>query len=363
MFVAALQQQYFGTSVAQWVGAALVTLVVTGILRTITRVIDARLSDSAPKTDSLVDDVVLDMARRTFFLFQFAMGVAAASWLLSVPDHWDQRIRTAVVLLAILQGGVWSGGIVNYLVIALLDRRGGAQDPAQRTGRAVLRSLGLAVVWATVLLLCLDNLGVSVTTLIAGLGVTGIAVALATQQITSDLFASVSILVDKPFVVGDFINVDTLYGTVDRIGVRSTRLRSLSGETIVFANSDLSKSRVRNFANLAERRVVFTFTLQADTKIDQALAVAAALRHIIENLPKTRFDRSHWAGFTDHGLSFEAVYYVLDGNYITYMDLQQAINAALLHRLRTDGVHLAAVGTPIRVLEPQLAVDPSRLPP
>ncbi|KAK1548338.1 hypothetical protein Q3G72_027732 [Acer saccharum] len=286
MLTQLLQTQYSDTTVAQWLAAAIVTLVVTFVLRSITRVVHTRLADSAPQTDSLVDDVVLDMARRTFFVFQLAMGVAASSWFLNVPQHWDERIRMGVMLLAILQAGVWGSGIVNYVIVALLDRRGSPNDAAHRTGRAMLRFLGLAIVWSSVLLLSLDNLGVSVTTLIAGLGVTGIAVALATQQIFGDLFASVSILLDKPFLVGDFINLETFYGTVERIGIRSTRLRSLSGECLIFANSDLSKSRVRNFADLKERRIVWNFGLRHDTPVEKPSKSALSCRLLSEKFPR-----------------------------------------------------------------------------
>lgn len=347
MLTQLLQTQYFDTTIAQWLAAATVTLVVTFVLRSITRVVHTRLADSAPQTDSLVDDVVLDMARRTFFVFQLAMGVAASSWFLNVPQHWDERIRMGVMLLAILQAGVWGSGIVNYVIVALLDRRGSPNDAAHRTGRAMLRFLGLAIVWSSVLLLSLDNLGVSVTTLIAGLGVTGIAVALATQQIFGDLFASVSILLDKPFLVGDFINLENFYGTVERIGIRSTRLRSLSGECLIFANSDLSKSRVRNFADLKERRIVWNFGLRHDTPVEKAEQVGAIVQAIIRKIPKARFDRAHWSGFSETALLFEVVYYVLHPDYPVYMDVQQAINGQLLRALHAQGLSFAQ-GTPIR---------------
>lgn len=345
------RMQYFDTSVAQWIAAAVVTLVVTFVLRAITRIVHLRLADTAPQTDSLVDDVVLDMARRTFFVFQLAMGVAASSWFLSVPEHWDQRIRTGVTLLAILQAGVWGSGIVNYLIVALLDRTGSPNDAAHRTGRAMLRFLGLAIVWSAVLLSSLDNLGVSVTTLIAGLGVTGIAVALATQQIFGDLFASVSILLDKPFLVGDFINTETFFGTVERIGIRSTRLRSLSGESIIFANSDLSKSRVRNYADLKERRIVWNFGLRHDTPVDKAGQVGAMVHGIIAKIPKARFDRAHWSGLSETALLYEVVYYVLSPDYPVYMDVQQALNGQLMRALHAEGLAFAQ-GTPIRWVPP-----------
>lgn len=344
-----LRLEYLDTSVAQWIAAVIVAFMVTSLLRLTTRVMHSRLKEAVPHSDHVWDDIVLDMVRNTYFLFQAAMGVAAASWLLSVPPHWDARIKMMVVLLAILQGAIWASAIVNRF-IELVTVRHHPKNNTIRTEYSMIRYAGLAIVWAVASLLVLDNLGVSISTLLAGLGVTGIAVALATQQVMGDLFASLSILLDKPFLLGDSITVDAYSGTVERIGMRSTWLRSSTGERIVFANSDLSKSRIRNSATQKERRVTMGFGLRYDAPAEHIKQAAEIVRTSIQKTPKTRFDRAHWIAFGQDALSFEAVYFVLDGAYNVYMDAHQNILTEILAQFRQNNIVLAE-GQAIRCLD------------
>jgi small-conductance mechanosensitive channel len=187
----------------------------------------------------------------------------------------------------------------------------------------------------------LDNLGVNVTALVTGLGVGGIAVALAVQNVLGDLFASLSIVLDKPFVLGDFVVVDDLLGSVEHIGLKTTRLRSLWGEQVVFSNSDLLKSRLRNFGRMAERRVSLDIGVTYQTPRAVLQAIPAIIREAIEEQVATRFDRSHFKGFGDSALTFESVYYVLSPDYNRYMDIQQAINLRIYERFESQGIGFA----------------------
>jgi small-conductance mechanosensitive channel len=177
--------------------------------------------------------------------------------------------------------------------------------------------------------------------LIAGLGVGGIAVALAAQNILGDLFASLSIVVDKPFVVGDFIVIDDFLGTVDRIGLKTTRLRSLSGEQLIFSNADLLKSRIRNYRFMRERRIVFSFGVEYETPLPALETIPGTVREIIEAQERTRFDRAHFKSYGASALDFEVVYYVLVPEFNTYMDIQQAINFELFRRFADAGIGFA----------------------
>jgi small-conductance mechanosensitive channel len=197
------------------------------------------------------------------------------------------------------------------------------------------------VVWAAVLLLLLDNLGVNVTTLIAGLGVGGIAVALAAQNVLGDLFASLSIVLDKPFVVGDFIAVADFMGSVEHVGLKTTRLRSLSGEQVIFSNTDLLGSRIRNYGRMFERRVVSSIGVTYQTPAAKLRRIPEIIREIVQGQSKVRFDRAHFHKLGDSSLGFEFVYYVLTADYNHYMDVQQNINLALLEKLAEEGVEFA----------------------
>ena len=191
-------------------------------------------------------------------------------------------------------------------------------------------------------ILILDNIpGVEITALVASLGITGIAVALAVQNILSDLFASLSIVLDKPFVIGDFIIVDNYMGSVEHIGLKTTRVRSLSGEQLVFSNNDLLKSRVRNYKRMAERRVVFSIGVTYQTPLEKLKQIPATIREIIELQETVRFDRAHFQGYGDFALMFEVVYYVLDPDYNRYMDIQQAINLAIFQLFEEQGIKFA----------------------
>jgi small-conductance mechanosensitive channel len=197
------------------------------------------------------------------------------------------------------------------------------------------------VLWSVILLLALDNLGVDVTALVAGLGVGGIAVALAVQNILSDLFASLSIVLDKPFAVGDFLIIDSFLGSVEHVGLKTTRLRSLSGEQLVFSNTDLLGSRIRNYGRMFERRVVFKIGVTYQTPRDKLTKIPGIIREAIEAQDKTRFDRSHFNEYGEFSLNFESVYYVLGPDYNLYMDIQQAINLRIHERFEEEGIEFA----------------------
>jgi small-conductance mechanosensitive channel len=201
--------------------------------------------------------------------------------------------------------------------------------------------LGRLATWVVVLLLGLDNLGIDVTALVAGLGVTGIAVALAVQNILGDLFASLSIVLDKPFVIGDFLAVGDMMGSVEYVGLKTTRLRSLSGEQLVFSNSDLLGSRIRNFGRMAERRALFTIGVTYQTPREKLERIPQMIREAVEAQPQTRFDRSHFARYGDSAITFETVYYVTVPEYPVYMDIQQAINLRIHEAFEREGIEFA----------------------
>jgi small-conductance mechanosensitive channel len=245
---------------------------------------------------------------------------------------------TAVALL--LQAALWAQRALNVWLRQRLDRTL-VNDLSHATTLSLLGFVCRVALWAVALLMILDNLGFNITTLVASLGIGGVAVALAVQNILGDLFASLSIALDKPFVIGDFIVVDGIAGTVEYVGLKTTRVRSLSGEQVVFANADLLRSRIHNYKRLYQRRVLFGFCVVYDTPADTLAAIPEWVREIVEGIDGTRFDRAHFKGFGDSSLDFEVVYFVLDSDYNRYMDIQQAINLALVRRCAAEGVEFA----------------------
>jgi small-conductance mechanosensitive channel len=215
------------------------------------------------------------------------------------------------------------------------------QDAASVTTVTAIGFLAKLVLWTLVILLSLDNVGVNVTALIAGLGIGGIAVALAAQNILSDLFASLSIVLDKPFVLGDVIAIENFTGTVEHIGIRTTRLRSLSGEQLIFANNELLKSTIRNYKRLSDRRVVFTIDVTFETPHAKLAMIPGIIREAISAQQSVRVDRVHFKAIGTSGLVFEAVYFVVEPDYNLYMDIQQAINLAILERFEREQIEFA----------------------
>lgn len=354
---------YLGNSFERW-AIALAVLVGTFLaLALLKRVIYRHLKRLADRTDTDVDDLLADLVKRTrrFFLFVIALWIAhhfidwshapqAAQDAVSLkPDSpaGSSAISKAEVVIHDVwkiafwaQIGFWGAGLVAY-GIARLVRGKSADDPARTMGVTVLSFVGHTIVWSVVALSALQQLGFEVTSLIASLGVGGIAVALALQNVLGDLFASIAILLDKPFIVGDSIQVGEFIGNIERIGVKTTRLRSVNGEEIVMGNHDLVASRIRNYKRLNERRVVLSLAVVYDMPHETVARIPAILREIIESTPNTRFDRAHFKSFGDSALQFEAVYFSLLPEYVALMDVQQAVNLAILKRFETEGIEFA----------------------
>ena len=331
----------YGNSLRLWALALVAAVALTFLLRIIQRLIQLRIDRFAKRTGTGIDDFAADLLRRTKWWFLALESAYAASILLSLPDSADQFMRTLAVLVLLLQAGFWGVGLLDYVIRTRLEHEQAEHDAVGTTTVSALGYVARVALWVIVLLLILQNAGVQVTALVASLGVGGVAVALALQNILGDLFASLAMVLDKPFVLGDFIIVGDFMGTVEKIGLKPTRIRSLSGEQIVFSNSDLLNSRVRNYKRMFERRVVFGFGVVYDTPPDTLAQIGGWMREIIESQEKTRFDRAHFSAFGASSLDFEVVYFVLDSDYTVYMDIQQAINLALFKRLSDAGVEFA----------------------
>ena len=257
-----------------------------------------------------------------------------------MPTTSRKIINSFVIVTLIIQGGLWAS-IALQVMIEQYRQKQLDKDPASVTTLNVLNFVGKIILWSIVLLLVLDNLGVNITALVAGLGVGGIAIALAVQTILGDLFASLSIVLDKPFVVGDFLIVGDFLGSVEYVGLKTTRLRSLSGEQLVFSNSDLLNSRIRNYGRMYERRVSFDLGVTYQTARDKLVKIPEIIREAVVTQDNTRFDRSHFKEYGDFALIFESVYYVHGPDYNVYMDIQQAINLHIHERFEQEGIEFA----------------------
>jgi len=297
----------------------------------------ARLA-TTPETEFL--EIPLRAASRTTLAFLLVVAVAAGATVFGLEGRAAAGLQKIVTIAFFWQAGLW----VSTALVAWLDHRRKVtleEDKAVAGSIGIIRFVARLAVWAMVLLLTLDNLGIDITALVAGLGIGGIAVALALQNVLGDLLASLSIALDQPFVIGDFVIVGEHMGTVEYIGIKSTRVRSLTGEQIVMSNADLLSSRLRNYGRMYERRVVFSLGVTYETPRAKLLEIPSLLRKAVETEDGVRFDRAHFATFGPYSLDFEIVYHVLSPDYGRYMDVQQAINFRIHEAFEALGVDFA----------------------
>lgn len=331
---------FASNSLLDWAIAFGVMLLTVSVLLTARRIARVHLKklQATEKTEFL--ELPLEVLSRTTLLFFIVLAIYLGLNTLTMSDRTAQMLDSVITIAVFWQAGVW----VSAATLRWLERK---RRLSLATDRATAGTLGIVgfiarmVIWTMVLLLTLENLGVDITALVAGLGIGGIAIALAVQNILGDLFASLSITLDRPFVIGDFLIVDDFLGSVENIGIKSTRLRSLSGEQIIMSNADLLTSRVRNYGRMAERRVVFTLHISYQTPIEELERIPQMIRKIIEAQESTRFDRSHFAKHSPYSLEFETVYYVLSPDYNRYMDIQQAINLRIHREFAARGINFA----------------------
>ncbi len=326
--------------------AAVLFLLLAAVRELVVRRLGRRALTTGTATAAGIDDLLVTLGRRTQILVIAAVALYAGSLYVDLPARAERLLRGAAELAVFLQIALWSSVAIDFWIAR--QRRRLDHDPTSVALAGVLRFAVKLALWAILLVVALDNLGINVTALITGLGIGGVAVALALQNVLGDLLASLSIVLDKPFVIGDAITVDTLTGTVESIGLKTTRLRAVSGEQLIFANADLLKSRIHNWKRMAERRVVLAFGVPLDTPPAALAALPATLRALIEAQDLVRFDRAHFKGFGASSaggaggttLDFEAVYWLLTADYGLYMDRQQAIQLALLGALADAGIAL-----------------------
>lgn len=291
-----------------------------------------------------ISPLVKQLVSRTRLLFV----VFLAAWLIPVfvdfPHRYEQRLDSgfhAVAIIALfLQIGIWLSVLVNFWSHSYIQRHDRSQ--ADSTTIRAISVLIQVTLWVILAILTLEEgFGQNVTALVAGLGVGGIAIAFALQNILGDIFAAMSIVTDKPFVIGDSIQVDTFSGKVEHIGLKSTRVRSDTGEQIIFGNGDLLRGRIRNFGRMTERQAIVSTRVAGNTPPDKLSRVPAVMREVIENIPNTRFVRASMTAVSDTTVDFTTVYYLTDPAYQVYVDSRQTVMLELMRRLGADGILLS----------------------
>jgi small-conductance mechanosensitive channel len=335
-----LDQPFLGNTLQDYGSAFLVFLFVLAGSLLLRWGLTTHLRRLAARTETDLDDFLVSLLGRIRPLEFGLLALYISARSLAIAPGPHKVLRIALVLAVGWRGAALLQALLSYGADKAC-RKAGLTDATAASAAKNVRFILNGLVWAGALLFVLDNLGVNITAAVAGLGIGGVAVAMAAQHTLGDLFSSFVIFIDRPFKVGDFINVGEFMGTVERIGIKTTRIRSLSGEMLVFANSDLTGSRLRNYELMRERRVVLNFSAAQDTSPEKTRGVARMALEAVQAAGNARFDRAHLKSFGPNGLEFELVYFVLSGDYGLYMDVQERVNLGILERLASAGIRLA----------------------
>lgn len=332
-----LERPILGNCVWAWGVAILAALAAFVVIRTVVKALTRRLSARAERQGSRILRFLSEVLGRTSALTILLASVIAGAQLLTLPPHIATFLRSLLIVAALLQGGLWATLLLEkWLEYKMSTQKEGARS----TAVTLLSFAGKLLLWGFIALMSLENLGIDVTALIAGLGVGGIAVALATQTLLGDLLGSVVIAVDKPFEVGDLIIVGDLSGTVETIGLKTTRVRSIYGEQIVFSNADLIGSRIRNYKRMSERRVVLPLEVSPKTPVEKLEALPGVVKEEVSRFQDIRFDRAYFQKFIGATHGWEVVYHVLSPDISLHMDRQHEVNLALHKRFLKEGIEV-----------------------
>ncbi len=329
--------QLLGNSPRDWMVAALAFLLPLLVLPLVRRFLKARISHET-RSQATVLALIANLIEHTSRLLIWVAALYLAEKLLKWPHRVDEIFDVIIVVGIWLQTGLW---LIAAIRFGLLNRHGARPEPRLTGTIKVVMFVAHLIVWALVLLLALVNLNVKVTGLIAGLGVGGIAIALAVQTVLGDLFASLAIVLDQPFVPGDMLTVGDCTGSVEQIGIKSTRLRSVTGEQVIIANAELLKSRVRNFGRMSEQRALFNLMISYETPPEKLARVSILVEQIIQVEPGVRFDHCLLTVLGERALQFEVIFYSSIANAPAQEVLLDRINRKLLEKLAAEDIKLA----------------------
>ncbi|MEM1255690.1 MAG: mechanosensitive ion channel family protein [Cyanobacteria bacterium P01_H01_bin.21] len=334
-----LQNTFLGNTVEAYSIALLNIAVGVAIAHLLKRIILHRLKRWAKRTTNTLDDQLVRLIERPTLWLLYLGSCYISLQNLTLYPTVAQLLTVVGVIFATLLLLQLVGSVAEYglRIYGFIHR----DQPNIRQSLNALIPAVRVVLWAIGIVFVLDNLGFDISAVVTGLGISGVALALASQGILQDLFSYFSILLDRPFEIGDFILIGEMMGTVEHVGIKTTRLRSLDGEQLILANTDLTASRIQNFQRMEQRRIQFNLGVTYETSVTQLEQIPETIRHIIDEIPQATFDRAHFASFGDFSLNYEVVYLVETNDYTVYRDIQQRINLAVKQQFDQTGIEFA----------------------
>ena len=341
MFNTFLEFEIVGNTGSNYLLAIIIFVALIVVLKIFQVVVLRRLKKAAKKTKTDLDDVLIKLVDKIKPPFYIFVALYIAIKLLMLSDFLSKLIDSLFIIVIAYQIIQALQKLIDYSVKKMLAR---SENDAESSNKQVVKSIGSIakiILWAVAILIVLANLGINVTSLIAGLGIGGIAVALALQNVLGDVFSSFSIFVDKPFKVGDYIAIGEDRGIVEKIGIKTTRIKTLQGEELIVPNQELTNSRVHNFKKMERRRAAFNLGIVYDTSAEQLRKIPEIIKEIIDKEKVAEFNRCYFKEYGDFSLNFETVYYVTSPEYIDYINAQQSINLAIKERFEKEGIEFA----------------------
>jgi small-conductance mechanosensitive channel len=334
-----LQQTFLSNRISSYLIS--LSIFVAGVItiQIFKTIVLTRLKKWAERTATRLDDLLIRLIDKKLLPIVYLGLIYISIQWLTLNQSLEKVIEAAGLILVTIFAVRLLLTVAIYALETYWEKK--EEDASRRLTLRLIHTILRIIVWGFAVIIILDNFGVKITTLIAGLGIGGVAIALAAQVILKDLFSYFIIFFDKPFEIGDFIIVGDYLGVVEHVGIKTTRLSSLGGEQIIFSNTDLTDSRVRNYKRMAKRRVVFNLGVTYQTTSEQLKEIPVIVSTIIKNVKDTIFDRAHFLSYGDFSLLYEVVYYVIGSDYNKYMDIQQAINFEIKEAFEKRGIEFA----------------------
>lgn len=354
-----LNRIYWGNRVLDYLISLLTLLVGIVIVQIFKKLLFSGLKAHSAKTKSPIDDLfVKEFERKAIPLIYFATLYLSLSGL-----NLNRTLSKGVSILSLAVITLLGASFITTIAGLLLQiywKKIRPESDQNFVLQAIIKAVQI-LVWGISFIVLLDNMGIEITALIAGLGIGGIAVAFAAQALLADIFSYFTIFFDRPFEEGDYIVIDDYMGTVEHIGIKTTRIRSLTGEQLVFSNNDLTSSRVRNYKRMQNRRITFSIGVTYETSLDHLREIPLIIKTIIEGIEDTIFDRAHFSSYGEYSLLFEVVYYVVGNDYSRYMDIQQKINLGIREEFDRRGIAFALPTQTLRIKSQETPVKEAHL--
>ncbi|MFC2092014.1 mechanosensitive ion channel family protein [Elusimicrobiota bacterium] len=339
MFTSIIDKIILGNSVYDYGIFILCIFLGIAAAKLIEKIALKRLILLVSKTKNVIDDHLIGALKKELFPLSYILIVFLSLGLLEIAPGLYSIIKTVFMISVTIYGIRFLLSVTVFSIESYFVRK--EQDPSKAGALKGILTVLKFIVWSTALIVLLDNIGIKISTLVAGLGIGGVAIALAAQAVLGDLFSYITIFFDRPFEIGDFIIIGDYLGTVEYIGIKTTRIRSLGGEQLIFSNTDLTNSRLRNYKRMEKRRVVFHLGVTYETSHEKLQLLPDLIKDIIINIEDTVFDRAHFQQFADFNLLFEIVYYVIGSDYNKYMDIQQEINLKIVSEFEQRNIEFA----------------------